>query len=208
METPLGPGVGTVTIKARYSNLRPDGTNTNGIPDLALGPATGTINADPLFNPDYSLGPGSPSIDAGDPAAGGLTSDILGTPRPLDGDGDGIARRDQGAYEYEPPARVEGLRPGGASGTMPDTTPPQTRIVAGPGKKLSDGIAKFRFSATEGGSSFECKLDKGKAKRCSSPKKYRRLKAGRHVFRVWAIDRAGNKDPTPAKRRFKVAAQT
>jgi len=52
-------------------------------------------------NGDFRLGPGSPCIDAGDPLSR-LTNDILAVPRPLDGDGDGIARVDMGAYELNP----------------------------------------------------------------------------------------------------------
>ena len=47
-------------------------------------------------------------------------------------------------------------------------------------------------------------LDKKKAGPCSSPKTYRRLARGKHVFRVRARDRAGNLDATPAVKRFKI----
>lgn len=49
---------------------------------------------------DYTPQPGSPLIDAGDPAAAlaGVT-DVGGTARPLDGDGDGTAVVDLGAVE-------------------------------------------------------------------------------------------------------------
>jgi hypothetical protein len=59
-----------------------------------------------------ALLPGSPAIDSGadalctDPFAlegGGSLSDQLGFQRPVDGDGDGKARCDMGAYEYQPP---------------------------------------------------------------------------------------------------------
>jgi hypothetical protein len=85
-----------------------------------------------------------------------------------------------------------------------DAEPPQTRIVQGPGKALAKGVARFRFRSSEAGSAFLCKLDKRKAARCGSPKAYRHLKPGRHLFKVWAIDAAGNKDPTPARRRFRI----
>lgn len=94
------------------------------------------------------------------------------------------------------------LVPGG--GTPADSTPPKTTIVKGPGKALAQGVAKFRFSSSEAGSTFKCKLDGRRVARCKSPKRYRHLKPGRHTFRVWAIDAAGNKDSTPAKRRFRV----
>jgi streptogramin lyase len=87
-----------------------------------------------------------------------------------------------------------------------DTTPPQTKIVKGPGGKLGRGIAKFGFRANEAGSHFLCRLDRGKARACKSPRTFRGLKPGRHLFSVAAVDAAGNEDATPAKRRFKVPA--
>jgi len=88
-----------------------------------------------------------------------------------------------------------------------DTTPPQTKILNGPGGKLAQGKAKFSFRSSESGSHFVCKLDRRKAKACTSPKRYTGLKPGTHTFKVWAIDGVGNKDATPAKRRFKVPVQ-
>lgn len=85
-----------------------------------------------------------------------------------------------------------------------DTTPPQTKIVKGPKAKTHARKVKFKFTSSEAGSTFKCKLDKKPVKSCTSPKTYKKLKPGKHVFKVWAIDKAGNKDPTPAKRKFKV----
>jgi hypothetical protein len=54
----------------------------------------------PLAGPafDMTLAPGSPAIDAGDDAVC-PADDLLGSPRPIDGDGDGNAVCDLGAYE-------------------------------------------------------------------------------------------------------------
>jgi hypothetical protein len=93
---------------------------------------------------------------------------------------------------------------GGSGGSSADTTPPTTTIAKGPGRKLAKGKARFSFRSSESGSRFVCKLDRRKVEACTSPKRYARLEAGSHTFKVWAIDAAGNKDPTPAKRRFKV----
>jgi hypothetical protein len=100
---------------------------------------------------------------------------------------------------------VDALAPPLPGGGQPsDTTPPQTTISAGPGRKLARGRAKFSFSSSEAGSTFQCKLDRKKVDGCRSPKSYSGLKPGHHTFDVWATDPAGNKDPTPAKRRFRV----
>jgi hypothetical protein len=82
--------------------------------------------------------------------------------------------------------------------------PPDTKIVKGPSKKTHKTTVAFRFKSTVGKSTFQCKMDRKPFKPCSSPKKYKKLKPGKHVFQVRAIDNAGNVDPTPAKRKFTV----
>lgn len=196
-ETPIGPGIGVVSIKASYSNLSQTGSELGGSVDVA----TGNIDADPQLLADYSLPPTSPSIDAGSPFLG-LNDDFLGAPRPSDGNGDGLAIRDQGAFEYQRPPTPGG---GGGGGTA-DTTKPKVQGLKGPGKALAAGKAKFSFRANEAGSKFVCKLDRRKAAACKSPKSYSALKPGRHTFKVWAIDPAGNKSAKPAKRKFRVPA--
>lgn len=84
-----------------------------------------------------------------------------------------------------------------------DAIPPQTRI----GKTNIDrdsGKAKFNFSASEAGSSFRCKLDRKPFRSCRSPKTYRGLDSGKHVFKVKALDPAKNADTTPAKKKFTI----
>jgi hypothetical protein len=86
--------------------------------------------------------------------------------------------------------------------TSPDTTPPETALKK---VKVKGRTAKVKFRSDEPGSTFTCKLDRGTAKRCSSPKVYRHLKPGKHRVRVDATDQAGNRDRTPATARFKIS---
>ncbi len=105
----VSTGGGEADLTIRYSNSElGEGGPDSGPGTLDVG--TGNIDADPLFagaapygSPiDLELQPGSPSVDAGDPAPGGATTDFLGAARPQDGDGDGTAIRDQGAFELQP----------------------------------------------------------------------------------------------------------
>lgn len=85
-----------------------------------------------------------------------------------------------------------------------DTTPPNTKITSGPSGTTHKHKATFRFTSTEPGSTFQCKLDGKQWSACKSPKTYRNLKDRKHTFKVKAIDAAGNVDPTPAKRVWRV----
>jgi CSLREA domain-containing protein len=64
--------------------------------------------------------------------------------------------------------------------------------------------AKFTFSSNEPGSTFLCKIDKKAFASCSSPKKYKKLKRGKHKFQVQAKDAAGNLDGSPAVKKFRI----
>jgi glucose/arabinose dehydrogenase len=86
----------------------------------------------------------------------------------------------------------------------PDTTPPNTTIDSGPSGTVSNSSASFTFSSSEANSTFECSLDKGAYSACTSPKSYANLASGSHTFSVRAKDAAGNVDPTPATRTWKV----
>lgn len=80
---------------AAYGGACDDQTGTNS-----------NISLDPQFvsaeNENFDLSPGSPAIDSGDTSLIDLPSnDILGRPRPVDGDGNDIADADMGAFEYQ-----------------------------------------------------------------------------------------------------------
>ncbi len=84
---------------------------------------TGNITNEPAFvnaaAGDYKLRAGSPCIDTGTNLSASITNDLDGRPRPLDGNGDGQAAFDMGAYEYKLPLLVW---PGSASPTPPYRT--------------------------------------------------------------------------------------
>jgi hypothetical protein len=85
-----------------------------------------------------------------------------------------------------------------------DTDAPQTKIKKRPKNRGSDDSPTFKFKSDEVGSTFKCKLDRKRFRKCRSPKTYHGLNPGTHTFKVKAIDAAGNVDNSPAKDRFKV----
>ncbi|HEX7279269.1 MAG TPA: right-handed parallel beta-helix repeat-containing protein [Solirubrobacterales bacterium] len=85
--------------------------------------------------------------------------------------------------------------------------PPNTKIVKGPAGKITKTTVVFKFRSLGSSRGFQCKLDKGKFKNCKSPKTYKKLKPGKHVFRVRAVDKAGNVGKA-AKRKFTVVASS
>jgi len=92
----------------RYNNIM-GGINgvSNSTPANPIIWGEGNTDYDPMFtyegNRPYTLSPGSPLIDSGWQAAlAEPGSDAGGNERLWDGDGDGIAVIDKGAYEYQP----------------------------------------------------------------------------------------------------------
>jgi Ca2+-binding RTX toxin-like protein len=89
-----------------------------------------------------------------------------------------------------------------------DRKPPRTELrrhpakvlKATPGKRLS---VSFSFAASERGVTFRCRLDRKPYRPCRSPRSFR-VGLGRHSFKLFAIDAAGNRDPTPAIFSFHV----
>jgi CSLREA domain-containing protein len=95
---------------------------------------------------------------------------------------------------------------GDISGTPADLHSPQTRITNYPRKMILRRDAVLRFTSSEAGSNFQCRLDNHRFRPCVSPIRYRHLRDGRHRFEVRAVDPAGNFDATPARFVFRVDA--
>lgn len=98
------PATYAATVSAADSIFDPAKVSATGAGGLTQG--QGNLNVDPLFTNaaagDFGLGAGSPAIDAGDPTGlgtGESATDLAGNPRIADGNGDGTARTDMGAFE-------------------------------------------------------------------------------------------------------------
>ncbi len=85
-----------------------------------------------------------------------------------------------------------------------DTAAPDTTILTGPSGATNNNTPTYTFSASESGSSFQCRVDTGAWASCSSPHTTAALSDGPHSFEVRAIDAAGNVDATPASRSITV----
>jgi hypothetical protein len=80
-----------------------------------------------------------------------------------------------------------------------DLDAPDTTIVTAPAVLTNDVDAAFSYTSSEGGSTFECKLDLGSFGACAaSGRSYSGLAEGAHSFAVRATDAVGNTDASPA----------
>jgi hypothetical protein len=109
---------------------------------------------------------------------------------------------------------------GGSSSSQPTTTgtpPPtprpgqtylisRTRITFAPASKTRSRNPVFRFVDATGqaSTSFRCKFDRKPWRACSSPLRLKKLSRGKHVLAIEGVNGAGEVEPAPVKRRFKV----
>jgi hypothetical protein len=107
-QDPAAPATSTTSIGASiFEAARVTTTSAGGGAATFVQPQA-NIDADPLFadplSADFSLRSGSPAVDNGfSPplASGESATDLAGNPRIADGDGDGVAERDIGAFERQ-----------------------------------------------------------------------------------------------------------
>ncbi len=138
-------GIANLTVSySDYDKLIPAEDNGGG--EGIFDESTGNISADPGFRSatDLRLAAGSALIDAGDPATPNDEGfqpeskvDFTGFSRKFDGNGDGVARSDIGAFEFRPEPPKQTARP--------DKTPPKITVEA---KRVQKGSKLVRVQVT------------------------------------------------------------
>jgi len=109
---------------------------------------------------------------------------------------------------YTPMLRVSSNKGGGK---LKVTTAPETTIVNGPveGSQTTSTSAEFSFkSSSPAKAKFYCSLDASPPSRCNPGVTYGGLSIGSHRFTVYAVDRYGTRDLTPAERSWSVVSPT
>jgi hypothetical protein len=143
-------GAGTTTITASYSDYATGGQNAIGANSTVTESNVSHVSDPGFLNPvngNYRLSPSSPLIDAGDPAtAQGL--DMDGNPLVTDGNHDGTARRDIGAYEVDGPLPVDPPASGGGD-TPPADQPPVDQPPVGSGDQQVQGASTTGTADTQ-----------------------------------------------------------
>ncbi len=82
-----------------------------------------------------------------------------------------------------------------------DTRAPSVAIDSGPSDLILRDTATFSYSSNEAGT-FWCQHDASTWRECGPSERLSGLADGTHVFRVLAVDRAGNASPAYAARMF------
>lgn len=85
-----------------------------------------------------------------------------------------------------------------------DVDPPETTLDTVPADPSGTRAGSIAFSSSESGSTFMCKLGVTSFAPCTSPVDFDFDSDGAKMFEVYAIDAAGNADPTPAQHAWVV----
>jgi len=202
----LNPIGGPLSFTIDYSALS-SGAVSHGIPDgYVPGPHNvDLLNVDPGYvNPasDFSPAPGSPLLDAGnpaDPAPG--TTDIDGNPRACHGTDAGVIRRDIGASEHRTKVGAD----------LDDCTYPETTIDHSfDGGSFGSNYVEVPIASSKPNSAFFCSVDGGSASLCNAPLgqtglfKSTGLSDGAFTLSATARDEFGNIDQTPDQISFQL----
>lgn len=216
--TNVGPGAHTISVAAVDSSGNVDATpevynwTTAPAPDttppdtaITGGPADGdTVSVLPSYafnSPDDNTATFECKLDAG--AYGPCTSPYAVADGTAAGDHTFTVRAKDPAGNVDP---TPSSRDFTYDPTPPDTTPPQTNIIGGP--ENGAGVKSpptYRFSSPDADAAgFKCSVDNKAFKNCTTPFTVSGIAPGNHTFEVSAVDEAGNVDPTPVIRTFKL----
>jgi len=197
LEAPFGSTKGNIVMSVAHTATDSVGSLTG---EVAINSSENLFGTPTFAGPtDFRLAGGSLGIDAADPAATAPLIDLAGSSRPVDGDGDGTAVSDLGAFEFQPP----------------DVAAPQVTKVRFTSKIRRASILAFSLSEAATVSMVFKPVPKSKGRKqvrvvrsaaagrltVKLPRK--RLKAGRYRLTVLATDLAGNKS-SPLVRKVRV----
>jgi hypothetical protein len=224
--TPAG-ATGTAIVAASYSDYDPSGkmTEENGSISEAHASNVGEAGFANAAAGDYHLLSSSPLVDIGDPAtAQGL--DLDGNPLVTDGNHDGSARRDLGAFEL--PGPLPAQNPGGGEQGGGQQVPPvldtQAPLITGFRATPTRRGPRLRYTLSEAakvtlkvqraarGSSTRYRTigtltrngaSGANSTRLSAQLRKRVTRPGRYRVRITATDSAGNRS-APRTARFRV----
>ena len=126
------------------------------------------------------------------------------TPEPPDGTSElALSTTPAGQTGEETESTHENGEAEAASPPSPSVSGPPNTSIFKHVLRRRPPIFVFRLRSSEPGSRFVCKLDRRPPHRCQAHLRFKHPRPGRHVLRAWAIDTAGNRDPTPAVARFR-----
>jgi hypothetical protein len=200
------PGIDTLT----------DCESTDYLPNTSIvgGPGTTTDNT-PTFsfnsNPPPAVGARVQfecSLDGGqyrnctDPVTGGPASATIGSPLSLGQHTLRVrAKQVDDTNETDPTPAVRTFTIG-----QGDVDFPETHINGGPRGTTRNRVSRFSFSSDESNVRYECRLRGAGFVPCTQSITTAPLRDGAYTLEVRARDAAGNVDPTPAERNFRVDA--